>query len=104
LIWVGRRFSGAAFLNRNFSQFYVISFLLNAFLLPFSDHLGENKGFDLRLPYADQGYVDEDADVMGRLAGFFGGNKKKQAEKEAAATAAAAAEAAKNKKKGGWPW
>jgi hypothetical protein len=31
----------------------------------------------LRLPYADQGYVDEDADVMGKLAGFFGGNKKK---------------------------
>ena len=25
--------------------------------------------FDLRLPYADQGYVDEDADVMGKLFG-----------------------------------
>lgn len=35
--------------------------------------------FDLRLPYADQGYVDEDADVMGKLTSFFtGGNKKKE--------------------------
>ena len=60
--------------------------------------------FDLRLPYADQGYVDEDADVMGKIAGFFGGNKKKEEAAKAAAAAAAAEEAAKKKKKGGWPW
>jgi hypothetical protein len=60
--------------------------------------------FDLRLPYADQGYVDDDADVMGKIAGFFGGgNKKKKAEEEAAA-AAAAKKAAAKKKSGGWPW
>ena len=35
--------------------------------------------FDLRLPYADQGYVDEDADVMGKL---FGKKKAKAAPKE----------------------
>ena len=33
--------------------------------------------FDLRLPYADQGYVDDDADVMGKIARFFGGGTKK---------------------------
>jgi len=33
---------------------------------------------DERLPYIDQGYVDEDADVMGKLfGGLFGGNKNK---------------------------
>ena len=32
---------------------------------------------DERMPYIDQGYVDEDADVMGKLfGGLFGGNKK----------------------------
>ena len=31
----------------------------------------------MRLPYADQGYVDEDADVMGKISNFFGGGKKK---------------------------
>jgi len=36
--------------------------------------------FDLRLPYADQGYVDEDADFMGKLMGMFGGGKKKEEE------------------------
>ena len=35
--------------------------------------------FDLRLPYADQGYVDEDADFMGKLMGFFGGGGKQRA-------------------------
>ena len=61
--------------------------------------------FDLRLPYADQGYVDEDADVMGKLSDFFGGGKKKkEAQAKAAAAAAAAEEASKKKKKGGWPW
>lgn len=52
--------------------------------------------FDLRLPYADQGYVDEDSDVMGKFASFFGGKKKEEApvveQKE------------EPKKKGGWPW
>lgn len=54
--------------------------------------------FDLRLPYADQGYVDEDADVMGKLASFFGGGKKKtepQPEQE---------EEEPPKKKSGFPW
>lgn len=32
---------------------------------------------DERMPYIDQGYVDEDADTMGKLfGGLFGGNKK----------------------------
>lgn len=32
---------------------------------------------DERMPYIDQGYVDEDADFMGNLfGGLFGGNKK----------------------------
>ena len=54
-------------------------------------------GFDLRLPYADQGYVDDDSDVMGKLASFFGGgNKKKQEEP--------VVEPEETKKKGGWPW
>lgn len=58
--------------------------------------------FDLRLPYADQGYVDDDADVMGKLAGFFGGNNNKK--KKEVAEAAAAQKAKASKKKGGWPW
>lgn len=47
--------------------------------------------FDLRLPYADQGYVDEDADFMGKL---FGKKKPKQEPPKEE----------KPKKKGGWPW
>lgn len=37
--------------------------------------------FDLRLPYVDQGWVDEDdgGDVMAKLGNFFGGGKKKGA-------------------------
>jgi hypothetical protein len=47
------------------------------------------------LPYADQGYVDEDSDVMGKLSSFFGGGKKKEAP----------APVEKPKKEGGgWPW
>lgn len=38
--------------------------------------------FDLRLPYADQGYVDDESDVMAKLGSFFGGNKKKPAKEE----------------------
>ena len=36
--------------------------------------------FDLAAPYCDEGYVDEDADVMKKIAGFFGGKKKKKTE------------------------
>lgn len=32
---------------------------------------------DERLPYIDQGYVDEDSDVMGNFMKMFGGGKKK---------------------------
>ena len=32
--------------------------------------------FDLRLPYAERGYVDDDADVMGKISKFFGFGKK----------------------------
>jgi len=32
--------------------------------------------FDLRLPFVDSGYVDEDADIMGKFMGLFGGKKK----------------------------
>jgi hypothetical protein len=35
---------------------------------------------DELLPYIDQGYVDEDADVMGNFMKMFGGGKKKQDE------------------------
>ena len=34
--------------------------------------------FDLRLPYANQGYEDPDADVMAKIGNFFGGGKKKE--------------------------
>jgi hypothetical protein len=40
--------------------------------------------FDLRLPYAERGYVDESADVMGKMGkvfgSMFGGKKSKGAE------------------------
>jgi len=35
---------------------------------------------DERLPYIDQGYVAEDADVMGNLMNLFGGGKKNKEE------------------------
>lgn len=50
--------------------------------------------FDLRLPYAEQGYVDEDSDVMGKIGAFFGGNKKKPEPEPKE----------EPKKKGMWPW
>ena len=53
--------------------------------------------FDLRLPYAEQGYVDEDSDVMGKISSFFGGGKKKEAP-------APSVKEEPPKKKGGWPW
>lgn len=40
----------------------------------------EGERFDLRLPYAERGYEDPDADVMGKMgrafSGLFGGKKK----------------------------
>lgn len=53
--------------------------------------------FDLRLPYADQGYVSEDADFMGKLSSMFGGKKKEPVEKKVE-------KKEPPKKKGGWPW
>ena len=50
----------------------------------------------MRLPYADQGYVDEDADIMGKFSSFFGGKKEKKQEP--------VPEPEEPKKKGGWPW
>lgn len=40
--------------------------------------------FDLRLPYAERGYEDEDADVMGKIVKAFGGlfGRKKDAESQ----------------------
>jgi len=55
--------------------------------------------FDLRLPYAEQGYVDEDADVMGKIGSFFGGGKKKAKEQEKLPQ-----KEEPKKKSGGWPW
>eukprot|EP00563_Minutocellus_polymorphus_P021098 CAMPEP_0197718422 /NCGR_PEP_ID=MMETSP1434-20131217/2585_1 /TAXON_ID=265543 /ORGANISM="Minutocellus polymorphus, Strain CCMP3303" /LENGTH=190 /DNA_ID=CAMNT_0043303073 /DNA_START=130 /DNA_END=702 /DNA_ORIENTATION=+ len=48
-----------------------------------SSRLGSEGLVDVRvdelLPYIDQGYVDEDADVMGKMfGGLFGGNKNKE--------------------------
>lgn len=49
---------------------------------PSSSRLGSEGLVDVRtdelLPYIDQGYVDEDADVMGNIRNLFGGNKKKE--------------------------
>lgn len=70
-------------------------------------HLNNNIGgkfdnggrFDLRLPYADQGYVDEDADFMGKLGSMFGGGKKK-VEKKVVEKVVEPPPPKKNK----WPW
>ena len=56
----------------------------------------EGGRFDLRLPYVDQGWVDEDADVMGNL---FGGKKKKPPAKSAPKSEAPKAEPGFK-----WPW
>jgi hypothetical protein len=53
--------------------------------------------FDLRLPYADQGYVDDDADVMGKVGNFFGGKKTKVAPPKVEAKE-------EPKKQNKWPW
>jgi len=48
---------------------------------PSSSRLGSEGLVDVRtdelLPYIDQGYVDEEADVMGNVMNIFGGKKKK---------------------------
>lgn len=38
--------------------------------------------FDLRLPHVEHGYTDEEADVMGKMARFFGFGKKKDKSEE----------------------
>lgn len=48
------------------------------------------------LPYADQGYVDEDADVMGKMASFFGGGQKPKKSETP--------KAKDEPKKKSWPW
>lgn len=49
---------------------------------PTSSRLGseglQDVRVDERMPYIDQGYVDEDSDVMGKLFGVFGGKKKSE--------------------------
>ena len=52
-----------------------ISFLLSPLL---SLLLFETERFDLRLPYVDNGWVDEDADFFKQIGRFFGGGKKKE--------------------------
>jgi hypothetical protein len=68
--------------------------------------------FDLRLPYADQGYVSDDADVMGKLSSLFGGGGKKVAgqkvEQPPVVPSRGQQPKQQNKedspKKKGWPW
>jgi len=55
--------------------------------------------FDLRLPYADQGYVDDESDIMSKLGSMFGGGKKK-VQKEVVEEK----KEEPKKKKGGWPF
>lgn len=42
----------------------------------------ETERFDLRLPYVDNGWVDEDADFFKQIGRFFGGGKKKEGAEE----------------------
>ena len=67
-----------------------------AFHIYLSGKFDNGGRFDLRLPYADQGYIDDDADVMGKIGNFFGGKKKKAEEPPPPAP-----EPPKKKK---WPW
>ena len=53
--------------------------------------------FDLRLPYADQGYIDDDSDFMGKLGNIFGGGKKEKMEELVLPDP-------KPPKKSKWPW
>ena len=67
----------------------------------------EGLRFDLRLPYAERGYEDPDADVMAKagkfFGGLFGGGKKKEAEAKAPAEEEPP-QPPPPKKKGGWPF
>ena len=49
---------------------------------PTSSRMGSEGLVDVRtdelLPYIDQGYVDEDADVMGNFMNILGGKKDKK--------------------------
>ena len=55
----------------------------------------------MRLPYAEQGYVDEDADPN-PFSSWFGGGKQKEAEEKEVQTKQADAE--EPKKNGFWPF
>lgn len=47
-------------------------------ITPFGIPEYETERFDLRLPYVDNGWVDEDADFGKQFARFFGFGKKKE--------------------------
>lgn len=71
----------------------------------------EGLRFDLRLPYAERGYEDPDADVMAKAGRFFGSllggggkDKEKAAAAEAAMSKADEPPPPPPKKKGGWPF
>ena len=55
--------------------------------------------FDLRLPYAEQGWVDEDAGENNFFGNLFGGGKKKKVEEEPVVE-----EPPEPKKNGFWPF
>jgi hypothetical protein len=59
----------AAEAERGPVRFFSIPIPTNPVGMPEYDN-GER--FDLRLPYVDNGWVDEDADVMGRLGRWLG--------------------------------
>lgn len=57
--------------------------------------------FDLRLPYAERGYEDPDADVMGKMfGGLFGGSRKPAASTKSTTTSSKKRNEAEPKKKG----
>jgi hypothetical protein len=91
------RLDGIVFLS--FSHHVLVAFSI---LFDYSGKFDNGGRFDLRLPYADQGYVDEDADVMGKLGNFFGGGASKK--KAAAAEKKVPPKKEPKKKQGGWPW
>jgi hypothetical protein len=87
-----------------------IAILLNSTIYISIDQVGgkfDNGGrFDLRLPYADQGYVDEDSDVMGKIGNMFSfGSKKATPARETKSNKKAATTTKPiPTKKNGWPW
>ena len=58
---------------------FIIPFPVNPIGMPEYDN-GER--FDLRLPYVDNGWVDEDADVMGKLGRWLTGKGGKEEEEK----------------------